>query len=269
MTVKERKCSLLSGNEYTRLLKITGPLMYGEDIKSVQNKLNSLGYSIGIADGYYGNMTVNGVRNFQEDNRLDVDGIVGPKTWNKLFYTSEDNNTCNIKKVFIDPGHGGSDPGASGNGIIESDKVLDISIRLGDLLKTKGIQVKYSRNDNSNYVELSQRAKMANEWGADIFISIHANSFTSSSVYGTETFSYTNGSSKSKDIALKITNAISSSMKLYNRGAKTANFAVIRESNMPAVLIETAFLTNGSDASILKTNPQGFAVAIAKGILGE
>lgn len=74
-----------SNGSYSRVLKVTSPLMYGADIKNVQSRLNSLGYNAGTADGYYGNNTKNAVISFQKANGLTADGEVGPATWNKLF----------------------------------------------------------------------------------------------------------------------------------------------------------------------------------------
>ena len=84
--------STSTGSSYTRLLKVTSPLMYGEDIKAVQNKLNSLGYNCGTADGYYGNATKNAVISFQSAKGIDTDGVVGPTTWKLLFNSSASNN---------------------------------------------------------------------------------------------------------------------------------------------------------------------------------
>ena len=80
------------GTTYTRILKVTSPLMYGEDIKAVQNKLNSLGFNCGTADGYYGNATKNAVISFQSAKGIDTDGVVGPTTWKLLFNSSASNN---------------------------------------------------------------------------------------------------------------------------------------------------------------------------------
>ena len=124
-------------DNYSRILKVTSPLMYGEDVRAVQNKLNSLGYNAGTADGYYGEGTRTAVINFQTARGLDIDGEVGPNTWNTLFNTSSSGGngvTSNIRKVFIDPGHGGTDPGASGNGLYEKEVVLSIAKKVGNIL---------------------------------------------------------------------------------------------------------------------------------------
>ncbi|MDZ5038432.1 N-acetylmuramoyl-L-alanine amidase, partial [Clostridium perfringens] len=84
-----------------------------------------------------------------------------------------------VKKIFIDAGHGGSDPGASGNGLKEKDIVLSIAQKLTSLFNAKGIQVSHSRYSDTS-VGLAERAEMANNWGADLFISIHANALDGS-----------------------------------------------------------------------------------------
>ena len=220
---------------YSRILKVTSPLMYGDDVRAVQNKLNSLGYNCGTADGYYGNATKSAVISFQSAKGLTADGEVGPATWSALFNSSSSSGGGTLPggsiKVFIDAGHGGSDPGAVGNGLKEKDIVLSIATKLGALLNGRGISIKYSRTTDT-YLSLEERARLANAWGADLFVSIHANSATSSV-----------------------------------RGHKEANFAVLRLSNMPSILVETAFISNSSDANLLNTRQADFSVTIANSIL--
>ena len=83
------------GNSYSRILKVTSPLMYGEDIRAIQSKLNSLGFNCGTADGYYGNDTKNAVINLQNTFEITADGIVGPTTWNYIFNSSPINEIIN------------------------------------------------------------------------------------------------------------------------------------------------------------------------------
>ena len=89
--------TISGGNSYSRILKLTSPLMYGEDIRAVQNKLNSLGFNCGTADGYYCNDTKNAVINLQNTFGITADGIVGPTTWKYLFETNA--SVSNILKV--------------------------------------------------------------------------------------------------------------------------------------------------------------------------
>lgn len=172
-----------------------------------------------------------------------------------------------VKKVFIDPGHGGTDPGALGDNLRESDIVLSIAKKLGELLNNKGITVKYSR-ETDVFVGLAERAQMANEWGADLFVSIHANAYDGNS-YGTECYMHPNDTSETKQLSINVANTISSELGLYNRGHKEADFAVLRLSSMPAILIETAFIDNEEEGIILKEKSDEFANAIYKAIIGE
>lgn len=199
-----------SGSNYNRILKLTSPLMYGEDVRRVQNKLNSLGYNAGIADGYYGEATRSAVMNFQSTRGLDVDGEVGPTTWNTLFGTSSSGGngvTSNMKKIFIDPGHGGSDPGASGNGLDEKNVVLSISKKIGNILVSKGFEVRFSRSTDIA-VSLSDRSAQANAWGADLFVSIHCNSATASSANGTECYTHPTSNSSTKLLSKNMASAL-------------------------------------------------------------
>lgn len=245
------------------------------EIKSIQTKLNNKGFNIGTVDGIAGPKTYNAVIAFQKANNLAADGMVGPATNAALSKDSGTNPNPtptptpdpnrNIKKVFIDPGHGGTDPGALGNGLRESDITLAISKKLGDILKAKGIEVKFSRTTDV-FISLAERPRQANAWGADIFVSIHCNS-ASASATGTECFTYPTASSVAKSLSKNVASSVASNLSLTNRGHKEANFAVLRISSMPAILVETAFITNASDSDKLKNRQDDFADAIASQIL--
>ena len=257
------------GTTYTRILKVTSPLMQGDDVKAVQNKLNSLGYNCGTADGYYGNATKSAVISFQSAKGLTADGEVGPATWSALFNSSSSSGGGTLPggsiKVFIDAGHGGTDPGAVGNGLKEKDIVLSIATKLGALLNGRGISIKYSRTTDT-YLSLEERARLANAWGADLFVSIHANSATSS-VRGTECYTHPTANTATKTLSGNVSRAIANKFGISNRGHKEANFAVLRLSNMPSILVETAFISNSSDANLLNTRQADFSVTIANSIL--
>lgn len=169
-------------------------------------------------------------------------------------------------KVFLDAGHGGKDPGALGNGLKEKDINLSVTLKVGNILTNHGVNVGYSRTTDV-FVELQDRATMANNFGADVFVSIHTNAAENINAKGVETFSYP-GSVKGSRLAQVIQDSVLDD-KLYtiNRGTKTANFAVLRLTNMPAALVEMGFITNGEDANILKNRQNELAIAIAKGVL--
>ncbi len=150
--------------------------------------------------------------------------------------------------VYIDPGHGGYDPGAQGNGIVEKDIVLNYGLRLKEKLEANGIKVIMSRTSDV-YVSLEDRSRGANNVNPDIFISIHINSAGATSASGIETF-------YKKDIDKPLAEKIQSKLISYtgavNRGAKWEDFHVVRETNMPASLVECGFLTNVNEADNLK-----------------
>ena len=167
-------------------------------------------------------------------------------------------------KIFIDPGHGGTDPGAVGYGLLEKEVVLKIAKKMRNLLsRYDNVVVELSRDDD-RYLSLSQRAEMANDWGADIFISIHINSAANKSAAGFETFIY-NGSVSQPTVANQnvIHAEIARSIGLKDRGKKRANYAVLRETKMPAILTENGFISNANDAAKLKED--SFLDKIAQG----
>ena len=170
-------------------------------------------------------------------------------------------------KVFIDPGHGGYDDGAVQNGVFEDELNLQISQKIEAKLKTKGVQVQMSRYDDT-YLSLTERTRMANNWGADIFVSIHQNSATNSSAEGIETY-YHSSRQDSKELAVEIQNDLIQSTNVTNRGVKTANYSVIQTASMPSNLVECGFISNHTEAKNLSSSSYQDKVAdgIVNGIM--
>ena len=172
--------------------------------------------------------------------------------------------------VVIDPGHGGPDPGAIGiGGLRETDVVLDVSKRIKKLLSQKGVKVKLTR---SNEVDLGlpPRVSMANRTDADIFVSIHANASRGKrrDINGLETFYYWGW--RGRLLAKKIQKQILKvSPGSPDRGVKQGRYFVIKNTRMPAVLVEIGFLTGRLDARRLEKtiHRKRIAYAITKGIL--
>src|SRR5699024_6483763 len=172
-------------------------------------------------------------------------------------------------KVFIDAGHGGSDVGAVANGLREKDLTLKIAKKIRNRLnKYSGVSVKMSRTGDS-YPSLSRRANMANSWGADLFVSVHINA---GGGVGYEDYIHNTLSSSSKAgrIQRSINSEVIKATGWRNRGRKKANFAVLRQTKMPAILTENGFIDTKSDANKLKSNSflnkiaDGHAKGIAK-----
>lgn len=157
------------------------------------------------------------------------------------------------KKIMIDPGHGGHDPGAAANGLKEKDLVLTIAKKTKAILeKVYGATVKLTRSTDI-YIDLSQRARLANNWGADYFASIHINAAGGT---GFESFRYvelsaSSGTGKQQKI---VHDAIYRKIKgkAGDRGTKSKDLAVLRETKMPAVLTENLFIDRKEDAALLK-----------------
>lgn len=154
-------------------------------------------------------------------------------------------------KVLIDPGHGGHDAGAVGAKSKEAENVLKVALALEKKLKAQGHEVKLSRRTDT-YLTLKQRADLANAWGADIFISLHDNSAVNQTATGFETFIF-NGNVSANSIKLQqhVHKAIAKGIGLRDRGLKRANFAVLRQTSMPALLIEYGFISNIEDEKII------------------
>ena len=166
-------------------------------------------------------------------------------------------------KVFIDPGHGGYDNGAVKNGVYEDEINLQISKKIEAKLKAKGVQVKMSRYDDT-YLSLTQRTNMANNEGSDVFVSIHQNSAENSSAKGIETYYYSSRSD-SRGLANDVQSDIIDTTGSYNRGVKTANYAVIRNAQMSSNLVECGFISNPTEAKNLTSS--SYQDKVAEGIV--
>lgn len=173
------------------------------------------------------------------------------------------------QKIVIDAGHGGRDPGGTGTGMQEKVIVLDVSTRFKALLDADtadtaggGSWTALMTRSDDTFVSLAGRAAYANNQGADRFMSIHSNAFGDASANGTETFSYT---ANGQGAALRnlVQEEMIAAWGLTNRGNKTASFAVLRETSMPAELHELAFITNAVDAQKLGSPEERQKAAVA------
>lgn len=154
--------------------------------------------------------------------------------------------------LFLDPGHGGKDAGAVGNGLKEKDLTLDISKRIQEgLLNYEDVTVLMSR-DSDIYLTLDQRTQKANKANADILLSVHINS-AAASARGFETFVHPETRAATKAFQNVIHPEIFRAMNVNvpDRGKKAQNFHMLRESKMSAVLTENLFISNPSDAALL------------------
>lgn len=162
-------------------------------------------------------------------------------------------------KVVIDPGHGGIDPGAIGtSGLYEKDFTLSLAKKVSEILgKERNVQVYMTNQD----VDFTHRPNFANEIDADLYISIHGNTFESSDVSGTESYYY---NKKSKPFAEIMHKYIVNATGFNDRGVRRKDLFVVRYTDMPSVLLEVGYLTNSKEEQLMGDDE--FQVSIAQSI---
>lgn len=159
-------------------------------------------------------------------------------------------------KIYLDAGHGGKDSGATGNGLYEKNIALDLTKRIeAKLNQYQNVEIMQTRTTDI-FLELAERTDKANAWKADVFVSCHLNANPNTAARGFESFVY-NGTIDASTTALQnvmhqeIVKMITDS-GVTDRGKNKANFHVLRESNMRAILCENLFITNPTDAALMK-----------------
>lgn len=179
-------------------------------------------------------------------------------------------------KIFIDQGHNpsGFNAGAEGFGLREQDITYAVGVLLADLLRADSrFEVRLSRNSpteqlgTNNSTSLIERVRMANEWPADYFISIHTNANTNSNINGSEVYVY-RMYTQSYYLAQHILDSVVNIVGTKDNGVRVnPSLYVLRRTNMPAVLVELAYITNEADARKLETMQPEFARGIYEGLL--
>lgn len=176
------------------------------------------------------------------------------------------------RTIVLDAGHGGSDRGASGpSGLTEKSVTLAVTQKVKNILECSGAQVVMTRTTDvdvygpgaSDKQELQARCNVANRTpGAELFVSIHCNAFASSAAHGMETYYYA-ASAGGKRLATLLNEELVAAGGLFNRGVKTANFYVMKHTNMPASLIELGFITNYNEERLLGSDEYQTKLAMA------
>jgi N-acetylmuramoyl-L-alanine amidase len=176
-------------------------------------------------------------------------------------------------RISLDPGHGGTDPGAIGTTpfrLEEKRVALDIARLLEEELEARGHWVVTTRRRDRS-VSLPARAAFANRLGADLFVSIHANAAATPAARGIEVYHFP-GSIAGRRLAESVLKSLLATFPTHkNRGVKEANFTVLPLTTMPGILVETEFLTNPTQLKFLAdpANQQLLAAAIADGVEGR
>ncbi|WP_185790720.1 N-acetylmuramoyl-L-alanine amidase, partial [Bhargavaea beijingensis] len=172
-------------------------------------------------------------------------------------------------KVVVDPGHGGHDSGALGNGLAEKNLNLKLSLMINKKLNASYVVNTKMTRDSDVFLSLKERTDLANAWGADLLVSVHHNSGGGS---GYEDYIYSRSATvKNHEVQNEINKEVQKVLSRYglkNRGKKSANFHVLRESGMTSILLEILFIDNPTDASYLRNNNfmNDMASAITLGI---
>jgi len=190
-----------------------------------------------------------------------------------------------VRRVMLDPGHGGKDPGTRGNVLKQEEKTVMLALakQLQAELVRRGYEVALTR-DSDQTLDLSRRPALAAQWGADVFVSLHANYVGTASVRGVETFrltprgtlsSYGNNTNsatrpgnacdrRNARLAYEVQKALVGATGAPDRGVRQANFQVLREATCPAILVETGFMSNAQEERLLGS--AAYRSKIANGI---
>ena len=214
----------------------------------------------------------NGIARAVNEGTVFLSQRIGEKVYIVEIYVPSEISKVNLEsrgaqprgyyKVFIDAGHGGTDPGALGYGYRESDLNLQVAKKVESKLKSKGIDVKMSRSSDIFY-SLSERAEMANDYGADAFVSIHQNSAEAKSANGIETY-YNRKKEEDRPLSNDIQKQVISQTGANNRGVKNAEFTVLVKSKMISALVECGFITN--ELEVKKLSDSSYQDKLATGI---
>lgn len=265
-----------------RTLYLKHPAMRGDDVSTLQRRLNALGFDAGREDGIFGPLALEAVRSFQREYGILEDGMCGPRTHAALegLRVDRPGTAAHIRDelrhrsghnlagrlVMLDPGHGGSDPGSlSPTGADERDTCWHLANLIAQRLVATGARVRFTRTEPEN-PDQSERAHRANEIDSDIFVSLHLNSHDEAPAEGSSAY-YFGTSREGEALADSIQHRL---VLLGARDCRThaRSFSVLRETKMPAVMVEPAFITNPDEAKRLEDPDHltALADAIAQGI---
>ena len=254
-----------------RILRQEEPYLRGDDVRDLQVRLNALGFDAGKHDGIFGQETAAALRNFQRDLGIDDDGIVGIETLQALRRlrlvtrvglgprirerAARQSGPPGLggKRVAVDPGHGGEDPGERGpSGEAECDITFHLGTALAALLEAEGAEVMLTRGPHDGPGE-SDRARLANEARADLFLSLHLNAHASPDAGGAATYYFEHGgvASEPGEHLAGLLQARLVAEGLVDCRAHGKAYPVLRETRMPAVIVEPGFITNPDEVKLL------------------
>lgn len=258
----------------------------GDDVFALQERLLELGYDAGRPDGIFARETEQALHSFQRDYGLNADGICGPQTLRALkqlapkvrggrpVFLREQEKVRRSgprlrgKRIVIDPGHGGTDRGAITGDIAEADLAWDLARRLEGRMVATGMEALISHGPSACPPD-SDRAAFANEAGADLFLSLHMDANSSPLAQGVASFHFGTGNGTTSTVGEALAGFLQREI-IARTGMRDCRihpktWEVLRLTKMPAVRLETGYLTNVEDRRRL-LDP-GFRDVIAEGLL--
>jgi N-acetylmuramoyl-L-alanine amidase len=268
--------------------RVTRPYI-GDDVATLQQRLLDMGFDPGRCDGIFGRATDRALREFQRNIGLRADGTLGPGTLralNQLRRTvtggspSERREEERLRRgagalsgrvVVLDPGHGGSDPGAQAHDLVEADIALDLATRIEGRLGALGVTTYLTRSAETCPSDL-ERARFANQMTAEIFISLHLEFLDSDLPSGSACFFYGASlparevrSAVGERLADLIAREVASRTDLVDGRTHPKSWELLRLTAMPAVRLDAGYLSSPGDATRLAT-PE-FRDALAEAVV--
>ena len=272
-----------------RVLYLRSPSYRGDDVRDLQGRLNLLGFDAGREDGILGERTHNAIRDFQRNVALVPDGIVGPVTLEALLRIRPVATgpgraavregellrrmaaTLEGASIAVDAGHGPADPGAIGpTGLTEAEAAALLAGALFDELVARGAEPFLLRSGPATPTA-DDRARRANESGAELLVSLHMNSHDEANAEGASCFYYGREgyvSQAGQRLAENIQEALTKDLGLKDGRTHAKSLPLLRETRMPAVHVEPCFITNHREEALLRTDRfrQDVALAVSAAI---
>ena len=249
----------------------------GDDVATLQQRLLDMGFDTGRCDGIFGRATETALKEFQRNVGLRADGTLGPGTLRALEQLrrtvtggepsgrrEEERLRRGVgalagRVVVLDPGHGGPDPGGTANGLVEADTVLDLATRIEGRLGALGMTTYLTRSADTCPAD-GDRAALANDLAAEIFVSLHLDAVPSERACGSACFFYGASlptrevrSAVGERLADLISREVTGRTDLVDGRTHPKSWALLRLTRMPAVRLEAGYVTNPSDAARLAT----------------
>lgn len=262
-----------------------GQMTHGDDVSALQQQLLELGYNLIRADGMFGPATAEALRSFQRDYGLVTDGICGPDTLRALrqlgrrvvggspqmlrdlVAVAQAGPNLLGKRIVLDPGHGGADPGTVHDDVTEAELVWDLAGRLEGRLTALGVSTWLTRGPNNGRTD-EERAALANDVSADLVLSLHIDGFTSPRANGLATYFYGTGSSSSNlggRLADLVRRELVARTGLTDGRTHGKAWSMLRLTKMPTIRLELGYLSSPIDRPRL-LDPL-FRDTVAEGLL--